>query len=194
MNSGRGLGYKPPKEKAKRIALSKKVRFDIFKRDGFACQYCGAAPPSATLHVDHIIPVVEGGKNDADNLVTACDGCNLGKGAGSLESIPASLAERAAAVSEREEQLRGYSKVMSDQRVRLDRDTWLAADIFVDHFKCEGIRKDWFQSVRQFVEKIGCHECVRAMEIAVSRMPWSKDKAFRYFCGICWNVIREANL
>ena len=26
-------------------SLSKKARFEIFKRDGFVCQYCGAHPP-----------------------------------------------------------------------------------------------------------------------------------------------------
>jgi 5-methylcytosine-specific restriction endonuclease McrA len=27
---------------AKRAGLSKKTRFEVFKRDGFRCQYCGA--------------------------------------------------------------------------------------------------------------------------------------------------------
>lgn len=35
--------------------VSKRTRFEIFKRDGFACQYCGAHPPSVLLHVDHIL-------------------------------------------------------------------------------------------------------------------------------------------
>lgn len=176
----------------KRKAISKKTRFDVFKRDGFACQYCGAHPPQSVLQVDHIIPVAEGGQNDPDNLVTACDHCNQGKGARSLESIPASLSSRAADVIEREAQLRGYSEVMAAQRLRIDSDAWQVADIFIEQFRDAGIRKDWFQSVRQFIEKIGAHECIRAMELAVSRKPFSRDHAFRYFCGICWNIVREA--
>lgn len=31
------------------------------------------------LHVDHVLPVSLGGLNQIDNLVTACQGCNLGK-------------------------------------------------------------------------------------------------------------------
>lgn len=176
---------------AKRKAISKRVRFEIFKRDGFICQYCGAHPPAVILHVDHIIPVVEGGGNEDTNLVTACDGCNLGKAAVSLDSIPASLASRATEVKEREEQIRGYSEVMAAQRERIEDDCWQVGDIFVDQFRLTGIRKDWFQSIRQFVERLGVHECIRAMEIATSRKPWSKNQCFLYFCGVCWRLIRE---
>jgi hypothetical protein len=65
---------------AKRQTLSKKLRFEIFKRDSFTCQYCGAQPPQVVLEVDHIRPVAEGGGNEQENLITACDKCNRGKG------------------------------------------------------------------------------------------------------------------
>lgn len=179
---------------AKRKAISKKARFEVFKRDSFTCQYCGAHPPKAILHVDHIIPVVDGGGNEQSNLVTACDHCNLGKGANSLDSVPVSLASRAAEVAEREAQIRGYSEVMAAQRERVEDDCWDVAEIFTGHFRLSGIRKDWFQSIRQFVEKIGSHECIRAMEIATARKPHSREQCFRYFCGICWNIVREGAL
>lgn len=38
----------------KRIAISKRVRFDVFKRDSFKCQYCGKSAPDVILEVDHI--------------------------------------------------------------------------------------------------------------------------------------------
>lgn len=66
--------------KAARKRVSKGVRFEIFKRDGFTCQYCGAMPPDTVLHVDHILAIVEGGGHDDDNLITACEACNIGKG------------------------------------------------------------------------------------------------------------------
>jgi 5-methylcytosine-specific restriction endonuclease McrA len=31
------------------------------------------------LHVDHLVPLAAGGPTTADNLVTACEECNLGK-------------------------------------------------------------------------------------------------------------------
>jgi HNH endonuclease len=65
--------------------LSKKVRFGVFKRDSFTCQYCGAAAPNVQLHIDHITPVSDGGGDDPDNLVTACAACNFGKGARTLD-------------------------------------------------------------------------------------------------------------
>lgn len=66
---------------AERKSLSRKTRFEVFKRDKFTCQYCGAQAPDVTLEVDHIEPVAEGGTNDITNLVTACVSCNRGKGA-----------------------------------------------------------------------------------------------------------------
>lgn len=62
-----------------RKTLSKKTRFEVFKRDGFKCQYCGAEAPRAVLHVDHIHPVSKGGDNGLMNLITACVDCNAGK-------------------------------------------------------------------------------------------------------------------
>src|SRR5690348_290732 len=61
---------------AKRTNLSKKLRFEVFKRDGFRCQYCGAAAPDVLLVVDHVNPVAKGGKNNILNLITACEPCN----------------------------------------------------------------------------------------------------------------------
>lgn len=68
-----------------REPISKKLRFEVFKRDTFTCQYCGAKAPDVLLHVDHIHPVAAGGKSDILNLITACVGCNLGKGARRLD-------------------------------------------------------------------------------------------------------------
>ena len=65
---------------ADRKALSKKTRFEVFKRDKFTCQYCGKSAPDVVLEVDHIKPVAEGGTNDIINLITSCRDCNRGKG------------------------------------------------------------------------------------------------------------------
>jgi HNH endonuclease len=59
--------------------ISKTLRFEVFKRDSFKCQYCGAEAPNVLLHIDHIKPVAAGGTNDLTNLITACLPCNLGK-------------------------------------------------------------------------------------------------------------------
>ena len=43
---------------SKRKSLSKKIRFEVFKRDKFTCQYCGKTAPNVVLEVDHIEPVL----------------------------------------------------------------------------------------------------------------------------------------
>ena len=48
----------------KRKNLPKKIRFEVFKRDSFTCQYCGRMAPDVILEVDHILPVAEGGTNN----------------------------------------------------------------------------------------------------------------------------------
>lgn len=87
--------------------IPKKLRFEVFKRDRFTCQYCGAKAPEAVLHADHIEPVVAGGATDLLNLITACAGCNLGKGARRLDDRSAVEKQRAQIeeLEERREQL-----------------------------------------------------------------------------------------
>jgi hypothetical protein len=59
--------------------ISKSMRFDIFQRDNYTCQYCGRTPPEAILVIDHLTPVAENGTDDFDNLITSCKDCNDGK-------------------------------------------------------------------------------------------------------------------
>ena len=66
--------------KSKRKPISKKTRFEVFKRDKFCCSFCGQSAPDVILEIDHLKPVVKGGTNDILNLVTACFDCNRGKG------------------------------------------------------------------------------------------------------------------
>lgn len=66
---------------AKRKGISPKLRFSILVRDGHKCRYCGASAVDSPLVVDHIIPVVQGGTNDPENLIAACQPCNAGKSA-----------------------------------------------------------------------------------------------------------------
>lgn len=79
----------------KRKGLSNKIRFEVFKRDSFKCQYCGKSAPEVALQVDHINPVARGGKNSITNLVTSCQPCNGGKGAVALDDSSALSKQRA---------------------------------------------------------------------------------------------------
>ena len=56
---------------------------EIFRRDGYTCQYCGVRPARPTL--DHVVPRHLGGEHSWENLVTACPSCNLRKGGRTVE-------------------------------------------------------------------------------------------------------------
>ena len=172
----------------RREPLSRKLRFETFKRDGFECQYCGRTPPTVLLECDHIEPVSGGGRSEMDNLITACFDCNRGKGAVPLDAIPQSLSERAAEVLERERQIAGYQDVMKQRRMRIEADAEQVFDLFCTHFSMERAPWDDFRSIKFFIEKIGLDACLNAAELSFKM--WSYRKAFRYFCGVCWNLIR----
>ena len=69
----------------RRKSTGKRLRFEVFKRDHFTCQYCGAQPPDIVLVPDHIVPVKDGGETSIENLLTACEPCNQGKADRRLE-------------------------------------------------------------------------------------------------------------
>ena len=106
------------------MTIRKSLRFEIFKRDSFTCQYCGGHPPEIMLEVDHIIPRSQGGKDDFENLVTACSNCNRGKGKRPLEftKIRGDLIEETKRLMEQEEQLKEYYKIIAQIRKREDED------------------------------------------------------------------------
>jgi len=47
------------------------------------CEYCGLSPQGqeARFHIDHVVPVVEGGETVEENLALACVSCSLRKAA-----------------------------------------------------------------------------------------------------------------
>jgi HNH endonuclease len=170
------------------------MRFDVFKRDGFACKYCGAAPPNVLLEIDHIIPVCEGGTNDETNLITACFDCNRGKSKNALSVIPKSLTERATEIQEREQQIAAYRETVEKRLDRIENDAWTVADIIKPGCYDTGISRDWFRGIKHFNEKLPLDFVLGAAESACARMPYSDRQRFLYFCGICWRKIRAENL
>jgi hypothetical protein len=65
---------------SERLHIPLSLRYEVLKRDGFRCQYCGGTPQDGyVLHVDHVIPRSKGGATAAGNLIAACWLCNLGK-------------------------------------------------------------------------------------------------------------------
>jgi ATP adenylyltransferase len=67
----------------RRIALgdlSGTVRYEVLKRAGFRCDFCGISAEERTIEVDHIQPRRRGGSDDISNLQALCYKCNANKG------------------------------------------------------------------------------------------------------------------
>ncbi len=56
------------------------TRFNVFLRDRFSCQYCGLKTSAEHLTFDHVRPKSLGGETSWNNVVAACEPCNLRKG------------------------------------------------------------------------------------------------------------------
>ena len=55
-------------------------RKNVFVRDQYMCQYCGAKPAKQLLTLDHVMPRSRNGNTGWENMVVACLKCNNQKG------------------------------------------------------------------------------------------------------------------
>lgn len=190
----------------KRKALSKKSRFEVFKRDKFACQYCGAKAPDVVLVVDHVHPVAKGGGSDPLNLITACQPCNSGKG-------PRELGD-----STELEKQRGQLEELQERREQLDMMlAWKRGLLDIDGDSTRELSAVWSKLVAGYslnegcthhlsglVTKYGAADVLEAMKIAVDsylRFGGEKSgptfesvcKAWKSIAGILWTKKEEAS-
>ncbi|MBN2386808.1 MAG: HNH endonuclease [Anaerolineales bacterium] len=63
----------------------KMTRREVFRRDGYRCQYCGRRTTDLTL--DHVLPKRLEGEHTWTNVVAACSACNHRKGGRKLEEV-----------------------------------------------------------------------------------------------------------
>lgn len=170
-----------------RKTLSKRTRFEIFKRDEFTCAYCGQKPPQVTLEVDHIVPLVEGGSDDRENLTTACTDCNRGKAGIPLTLMPENVVLRRQVMAEREEQERAYIRFV---RAKRKRENALLLELAIAMWG-EGYEfaPRTATSARQFLARLPYDQVLLAAEKAAAKFPANDRRVFKYFCGICWRMI-----
>jgi len=178
-----------------RVSLSKKIRFNIFKRDCFKCRYCGrTVGPDLMLEVDHVVPVSKGGTNDPINLVTACFDCNRGKsknllGTNSIGPLDAkSLKEN---IKEQKKQVLEYFKYI-DQKKILRKELCEKAVMKMILFGPSFVPNDFIQGVSYFLTKLDLIEVQDASMIAINRFQARKtNDLWKYFYGICHTKIRN---
>lgn len=175
---------------SKRQSISKRIRFEVFKRDRFACQYCGRHPPEVVLEIDHIDPLCNGGDDSSDNLITACFTCNRGKSGNLLVDVPPSLRDKAAEIAEAEEQLDGYREVIARRQERIYSDMWQVAEELFPGSSEKGLSRRWLQSIKLFNQRLPLHMVMEAVETTLAQ-GLSDYRRFKYFCGVCWNLIHR---
>lgn len=180
------------------MAVSKRTRFEVLKRDNHTCRYCGASAPDATLTVDHVTPVALGGTDDPSNLVAACKDCNAGKSSTTPDAaVVADVAQDAIRWS-------AAIKLAADRAVSrqgavdnytsafLDAVDSYYGSVFEDSIYRPVMPDGWESSISTFY--------VRGLPIALLESAVAKAAAkprlgrydwFRYFAGICWSMLRE---
>lgn len=173
------------------MSITKKLRFEVFKRDGFQCAYCGKSPPAVVLEIDHIKPKSRKGKDDLNNLLTACFDCNRGKTNIPLDKAPQQLTDNLEVLKQKEAQLVEYQKYVRRIERRINRDIVKIDEAYSENFP-KYCLSDQFKraTVKRFVQKLPLPEIISAMHMACSRFSGEDERAIRYFCGICWNKIK----
>jgi len=152
----------------KRKTITKKLRFEVFKRDAFTCQYCGLKAPDVLLHVDHINPVSLSGTNDLLNLITACIDCNSGKSNRRLSdnTILDKQREQLAQLQERKEQIemmfawqKGLSAIKDDVTTQL-------AEHWSDLVTGFSLNENGRKGLKKLEKRFSIEEIMESMRIA----------------------------
>jgi hypothetical protein len=168
------------------MAVSKRTRFEVFKRDGFRCIYCGATPVNGELvvkfHADHVEPKSKGGEDDPANLVTACQDCNLGKSDVRLEDKKFKSKFDNEAQKEHAEQIREYLKVQRDI-AEAKRD---AEALVLEHWEH---RMGDFPSLLpsylpNAIKDVGLERVLEAVDIVSGKDLRREREQVKYFCGV----------
>jgi len=166
------------------MAVSKRTRFEIFKRDGFTCQYCGRTPPAVVLEIDHFVARANGGGDDEANLLTSCFDCNRGKGANpaTRQTLP-SIAEHTATMAEANDQLIVYRKALRSKERRLR-----AAGRKVErHFEGLGnarLTEHGRRGVAVWLREWPPEKLMEAFDIATRKLTTDDPGLFAYVGGI----------
>jgi len=178
------------------MAVSKRLRFEILRRDNHACRYCGATAPDAKLTIDHVTPVALGGTDDPTNLVTACAECNSGKSATPADAdVVADVAEDAIrwakamkmAAESKARQLETERSVFT----HFEENVWGSWTYgYAD--KTFPLPANWRSSIRAFmVAGLTMSLLEECVDIACERDGISPDARFKYMCGVAWRKVGE---
>jgi hypothetical protein len=165
------------------MAVSKRTRYEVLRRDNHACRYCGGTAPDVKLTLDHVTPVALGGTDNPDNLVAACQDCNYGK---SSTPPDASLVEDVKATDVKwADAMKRAAEALAAQRE--DREHYYGAFLNAwASYRKTPTEAEWSIG-RLYDAGLPLEEMVAAAQYAcVQRGVYDR---FNYFMGICWKKI-----
>ena len=172
---------------AKRKAISKSTRFEVFKRDGFKCQYCGRSAPEVILEIDHIVPVSQGGGNDLLNLITSCMDCNRGKSDRKLSDTAVidkqklQLEEMNAIREQTEMMIAWKQELMNVENTQVD-----AIESRVIEITGHGFSEHGRRGIKKYIRQYGFSEVYDSAVIAFEKYD-DFELAFNKIGGVCYN-------
>ena len=172
------------------MAVSKRTRFEVLRRDDYTCRYCRSAENPLTI--DHVVPTSLGGTDDPANLVTACRDCNAGKSSASPDAaLVANVADDAVRWS-------AAMKKASDNAESNRQRERAALDAFRDHVwgawednsgDAFPLPPDWEAAVlRQLKSDLRPNDVIEAVRKTMEKN-LAKDARFRYFLGVCKHML-----
>jgi len=171
--------------------MKNSLRFKVFTRDLFTCQYCGRQPPKAILEVDHMVSKFDGGGDEMDNLTTSCFECNRGKSKDSV--IKTSLEQKLKSEEKRMKakitQLQVYLEFLKKKDVFVDQEIELYSNKWTELSGGEcHLTKQGKKSLGKFIQKHGAAEVLEAMQIVNKKHFQNTEDMWKYFCGILKNM------
>lgn len=176
------------------MAVSKRTRYEVLRRDNHTCRYCGGVAPDIALTVDHVTPVSLGGSDDPSNLVAACRDCNAGKSSSSPDApLVAEVSEDALRWSEAmRTALEGAASgaVEREKYRKKFRRAWVGWKL---SGKAVALPDDWSRTIDRWgalpVPAVILEDAVR---IAMSTTTVHAAAKWKYFCGIVWRTLDDA--
>lgn len=171
------------------MSVSKRTRFEVFKRDGFRCVYCGATPADGPLHVDHVDPKAGGGTDEVGNLVTACASCNLGK---SDVPLGRRLPAREVTEEQREqaEQIEEYLKIQREIRAAQDKLIQAVSDHWAEQLGAVPKVSDRY--FRAALKTFSVSELLDAIDITAGRFGSYGDMGYDKLTSREWEGYEQA--
>jgi hypothetical protein len=169
------------KNKYIRKPITKKDRFEVFKRDKFTCQYCGKSAPEVVLEIDHIIPVASGGDNNIMNYITACKECNIGKKHRELSdnSVLVKQKKQLDDLQERKDQLKMMAK-WREELLNLDTETsdLICREIHKIYKNQYSINELGKKNIISWLKKFSIKTLLESIDLSTKYLEVDKDNKF----------------